>query len=201
MLVELYGIDATWTGIAPVLPDGTFELARVMPGKYRISAHPYGTSVGGLEKVVEVRGDLDHVELVARPGRPLTVIARSSGFGAPDLALLFAFWGAAPSNATVRTIDPDSAIHLIDTAWAYPSARVGITESVRAGLGPNDVVGTFVDRRAGPSYVCAAGLSAQMLSRLSGDAYWEFLRSLEVRCMDVPESDPVMVIDLPAPKH
>ena len=47
VMVELYAVGAAWTGIAPVLPDGRFELDRVSRGSYRISAHPYGTSVGG----------------------------------------------------------------------------------------------------------------------------------------------------------
>jgi hypothetical protein len=201
VVVELYATDASWSGITPVRTDGRFELDRVMPGRYRISAHPYGFNVGGVEQMIDVRGDIDDVRLTARPARPLAVIGRASGFGAPDLALVFVFWGTAPKNATVRTIDPDSAARLIDTAWAYPAARVGVTDMVRARLEPNDVVSTFVDRSATPSYVCAAGLSSQMLSTLSGDAYWEFLRGLEVRCVDVPETEPLIVIELPTPRH
>ena len=129
------------------------------------------------------------------------MIARSSGFGAPDLALLFAFWGTAPNSATVRSIDPQATSRLVGTAWAYPPARVSVTEAVRTRLETNDVVGTFVDRPAGPSYVCAAGLSSQMLATLEGAAYWQFLLGLDVRCMDVSETDPVLVIELPTPRR
>jgi hypothetical protein len=124
------------------------------------------------------------------------VIARSLGFGAPDLALLFAFRGKAPVHATLRSIDPDS-IRLLTTATAYPPARIGVTAAVRSRLGDNDVVGSFGDRAGGPFFICAAGLSAQMLASLSGDAYWQTLEDLDVRCADVAEADSVVVIELP----
>jgi hypothetical protein len=179
--------------IAPVRPDGSFELDHALRGKMTIVAREYGVETGDPPLPLAITGDVAGVSLIAQVARPLYVIARPSGMTPPDVALLFLFAGHAPAHATLDSLRRKP---LLEFEAHTPPAE--LPKAVHGRLQSDDLYGAVSGQPTAPVFVCTAGVTRDMFAILkTPKALGQAFGVAELGCVDIAPEDPVVIVEIP----
>ncbi len=188
--------------VAPVAPDGSYELDGVLVGKARIGALVQRGVAGQAFALVQIEPGLKGLDNVALPfgtGRRVRVVVRS----ASSAPLSGARAMIVPGKLVIKTVrDMMQVLRGNGMEIAPAHGWIGEPPAELAGkLAAGDLVATFETAPLGETSLCAMGLSGDLSDPALEDKLVKHGDELELTCQTLAADATVVTIDVPAMKR
>jgi hypothetical protein len=180
--------------IAPVLPDGRFQIAGVPHGRFEIGAARGDTIVvGGTSRVVVARAQAVFGVALAVSERRLRVIARSADASRPDAAMIWLYPRyVAIDHPTIGEL-AKRGLGTTPVIATPVDPKDGV-----AGATADDLVATIGDRPPGELMACAFAFSKKQMAAVTSIAdYGSAMVDLELGCTRVAPDIDAVTVDIP----
>jgi hypothetical protein len=195
--------------MAPLLPDGTFELLAAPKDKLAVGVATWGTAYSSdVEfRLLQPGGDVNDLVLQARrhSGRSLEVIARSAVAGSLDAAQVIVMPGKWKFKKVADMFHhhdgPGSEDRQLLVRYAKPIVGESVPDAARGKTQAGDLIAHFEDVHAGEVTACVIGLAGdtadpQVWRKINAHA-----NELDLQCETAGPDDKVLVVEAPPQKR
>jgi len=206
MLVPTGGFERTHRYLAPLLPDGSFELLAVPTGPAAIATATWGIGLASDVAFTKLPagGDIPDLQLKAAQtgGRSLTVIARSSLSAPLDAAQVLLLDGRhAFTKGSQLFRHHDETNGNIQTQFARPIGGATVPEEAAGKVKDGDLMARFDGVHDGEITACVIGINGDVNDPVMWRKVTAHGDELELRCQTAGPDDKVLVVEAPPQKR
>ena len=195
--------------MAPLLPDGTFELLAAPKDKIAVGVTRWGNNYSNdiQFRVLPAGGDTKDLALSVSQasGRTLEVITRSAVAASLDAAQVFVMPGKWKfKKATDLFHHHDGAgndMRELKVRYAKPIVGEAIPEVARDKARPGDLIAHFEDVHPGDVTACVVGLAGDLTDPVTWRKINAHASELEIQCETAGPDDKVIVVEAPPQKR